>query len=188
MPHRYIAKRLKRFFIYRVLHVDDTPHRIALGVAIGIFVTWTPTIGFQMALTVALAALFRANKLVGVPFVWLSNPLTLVPVYYPSFCLGAWMLGRESTGDDFISALAKAATFTGSWWERVQNWWTATVEFFGPLWLGSIPVALSLGLITYILVYYAVIGYRKHPIHFHHRAQAAAEQSPDTEQSSANDR
>ena len=33
MPHRFVWKRLKNFFIHRVLHVDDTPHRIALGVA-----------------------------------------------------------------------------------------------------------------------------------------------------------
>ena len=52
---RFIANRLKTFFIYRVLHVDDTPHRIALGVAAGIFIAWTPTIGFQMLLTILLA-------------------------------------------------------------------------------------------------------------------------------------
>ena len=62
MPHRYIIRRLRRFFIYRVLHVDDTPHRIALGIAVGIFITWTPTIGMQMILTVLISALVGANK------------------------------------------------------------------------------------------------------------------------------
>ena len=79
---RYGWRRAQRFVKYRILHVDDTPHRIALGVAIGMFVAWTPTIGFQMGLTVLLCALFRANKLVGVPLVWISNPLTIIPVYF----------------------------------------------------------------------------------------------------------
>jgi len=55
MSRWFVGKRLKRFLVHNVLHVDDTPHRIALGVAIAIFVTWTPTIGFQMLLTIALA-------------------------------------------------------------------------------------------------------------------------------------
>ena len=71
MPHRYLIKRFRRWFIYRVLHVDDTPHRIALGVAVGIFVTWTPTIGLQMLLCILISALVGANKFVGLPFVWL---------------------------------------------------------------------------------------------------------------------
>ena len=84
MPLRFLANKIKRFFIYRVLGLNDTPHRIALGLAIGIFVTWTPTIGFQMVLTVVLSTLFRANKFVGVPFVWISNPLTVVAIYGPT--------------------------------------------------------------------------------------------------------
>ena len=74
MPDKFVWKRMASFFVHRVLHVPDTPHRIALGVAIGIFVAWTPTIRFQMVLTVVLAWLLGANKSVGVPFVWISCP------------------------------------------------------------------------------------------------------------------
>ena len=101
MPHRFAWKRLKNFFVHRVLHVDDTPHRIALGVAIGVFVAWTPTIGFQMPLTVALAWLLGANKLFSVPFVWISNPLTFVPIYMPNYLVGRWILGSDVPPPDF---------------------------------------------------------------------------------------
>ncbi|HKI70697.1 MAG TPA: DUF2062 domain-containing protein, partial [Verrucomicrobiae bacterium] len=87
-----MTRRIERFFVYRVLHVDDTPHRIALGVAVGIFVAWTPTVGFQMILTIILATLLRANKLVGIPFVWISNPFTLGVIYYPNYLLGKFIL------------------------------------------------------------------------------------------------
>ena len=36
MPIRFVINRIKRFFIYRVFSLNDTPHRIALGVAAGI--------------------------------------------------------------------------------------------------------------------------------------------------------
>ena len=61
MPIKYAIQTAERFFIYRVLHVDDTPHRIALGVAVGIFVAWTPTVGLHMILTVLLMVSIPAH-------------------------------------------------------------------------------------------------------------------------------
>jgi len=168
IPVRYILKRIKVFFVYRVLHVNDTPHRIALGVAIGMFIAWTPTLGFQMILTILLAALFRANKLVGVPFVWISNPGTLW-LYIPNFFVGKWILGRNCPMPHFFAAMS----VTGSWWgevwvNRIIAWWEATWNVFAPLWLGSIVVGLFLGLATYAAVRHVVVTYRtrrhlKHP-------------------------
>jgi len=95
-------------FVDRVLQVHDTPHRIGLGVATGIFVAWTPTVGFQMALTVALAWLVGANKVVGVPFVWISCPPTYFATYYavvinrrkmPLFHLAAPQEARDAGPD-----------------------------------------------------------------------------------------
>lgn len=161
MPVRYVLNRLKRFFVYRVLHVDDTPHRIALGLAIGIFVTWTPTIGFQMALTVALAWVLRANKAVGVPFVWISNPLTLLPIYWPSYRLGCWLLGGNYDSRRFFDFLAAAAS-PGGFLERLGAFWRSVWLIFWPLWVGSVVVALLLGVLAYFATLYAVIKYRQH--------------------------
>ncbi len=168
MPHRFIARRLKRFFIYRVLHIDDTPHRIALGVAIGIFVTWTPTIGFQMILTVALSTLFKANKFVGVPFVWISNPFTLIPLYGPSYLLGGEILGGHYKWSAFMQACRKAMSAHNGWITKIQAWWTATSSILLPIWLGSIITGLIAALLTYILIHWAVVKYRKH-WHRHHK-------------------
>lgn len=162
MPHRYLIERLKRFLVYRVMHVDDTPRRIAMGLAIGIFVTWTPTIGFQMVLVVALAWLFGANKFVGVPFVWISNPLTALPLYGLNFLVGAWLLPGQYSWADFRTAVIKAVAYRGSVLGRIGAWWRATVDFFLPLWLGSILVGVVLAAITYVLVYRAVVIYRRH--------------------------
>ena len=158
MPHRLIARRLKYFFISRVLRVDDTPRRIALGVAIGIFITWTPTIGFQMILTVALAWLLGANKLVGVPFVWISNPATAWFIYYPNYWVGNKILGGDWPKPDFI----KGMRWNGSWVRTVQTWWTEIYRAIPPLFLGSILMGLMLGAIAYFATYYAVVKYREH--------------------------
>jgi len=176
MPIRYAIRKAEKFFVYRVMHVDDTPHRIALGVAIGIFVAWTPTIGLQMVLTLVLSVLLRANKLVGLPFVWLSNPLTVIPIYYPSYRLGRWMLGSHAAAPDF----EKIFTVEGTWWgeiwlNRIHAWWTASWHAFWPLWLGSLVVATVLGVATYFILYRLIVLYRLRRLHRRERAEHPAE-------------
>ncbi len=162
MPVKMLMRRLKGFFIYRVLHVDDTPHRIALGVAIGIFVTWTPTQGFQMMITLALSWLLKANKLVGVPFVWISNPVTLGAIYYPNFMLGRWLLGAHYEAPKFRHILMVSGdSWIRTWILRVQAWWSATYNVMAPLWLGSLIIGLALGVATYIAIRWTVVAYRK---------------------------
>jgi hypothetical protein len=177
MPLKMVGRRLQAFFIYRVLHVDDRPHRIALGVAIGIFVTWTPTMGFQMLLTLALAWLLGANKLVGIPFVWISNPLTAAPIYYPNFMLGRWLLGGQYEPPKFGRVLlAGGDTFVEAWINRVQAWWEATYHVLAPLWVGSVIIGLVLGAATYVTIRYAVVAYRRARRLRRERRQAAREQ------------
>ncbi|MCD4824837.1 MAG: DUF2062 domain-containing protein [Phycisphaerae bacterium] len=155
---KFIFSRVEQFFVYRVLSLKDTPHRIALGVAIGIFITWTPTIGLQMLLTVALATLLRANKLVGVPFVWISNPLTIFPIYGPSLLLGQWVTGKDIGN---FSVLRKATSFEGGIFGRITAWFGATAEIFTELWIGSLIVALLLGILTYFAMYRMIVVYRR---------------------------
>ena len=38
---RNIIRQIEHFVVYRILHAHDTPHRLALGIALGIFVAWT---------------------------------------------------------------------------------------------------------------------------------------------------
>ncbi len=159
MPYQYLWKRLKYLFIYRVLHVDDTPHRIALGVAIGVFIAWTPSIPLQMLLTFGLAWLLGANKIVGLPFVWISNPLTIIPVYGPNYLIGCWLLGTDFGG---LGALRAAARFDGTWLEVVHHWWTAIWQIFWELWVGSLVVATVLGVLTYFAMYRIVVVYRRY--------------------------
>ena len=157
MPAKAAQDWLKRFVKYRVLHINDTPHRIALGLAIGIFAAWTPAIGLQMALVVLLCWLFRANKIVGLPLVWISNPATVVPIYMPNFILGQWLLGTEKELDFGPFGTG----FQGSWIERVRGWWELTIDVFWPLWVGSLLVGLVLAVGVYFSTYHAVIYYRK---------------------------
>ena len=151
-------ERTRRFCLHSILHADDPPHKLALGIAIGMFVTFTPTIGFQMGIVFFLAWLFRANKLVGVPLVWISNPATLVPVYYPCYWVGCKLMGESVAGTDWITSLVPAPGMT--YLQILQLWGDKLLDIAAPLWLGCIVVGGALGVLSYYISLFFIRSYR----------------------------
>ncbi len=146
-----------RFLFHHVLHADDPPHRLALGIAIGMFVTFTPTIGFQMALTVFFAWLLGANKVVGIVLVWLSNPVTILPIFYFCYRIGHFLVGGERVNWRWWAQLARPPV---GWWASVQFYWERFMHLAAPLWIGSLIVATLVAYAAYYVSYYAICGYR----------------------------
>jgi len=72
----------------------------SLAVALGMFCAFIP-VPFQMLLAATGAILFRVNILVAVPTVWVSNPVTMGPMYYFCYLIGVEILGIEQTDFDF---------------------------------------------------------------------------------------
>jgi uncharacterized protein len=150
-------EKARHFVLHSVLHADDPPSRLALGAAIGIFVTFTPTFGFQMLLVVFAAWLLRANKAVGLPIVWLSNPATAMIIYYPCYVIGRILLDREPIDKQWWSDLQQPPP---GWWPAVDFYWSQLLEVAAPLWLGCLVVAVCTSIPTYYIVYHTICIYR----------------------------
>ena len=58
---------------HRLMMLKDTPHRVAAGFAIGIFIGWLPLVGIQMVIAAGISWMTKANFIASVPGVWLSN-------------------------------------------------------------------------------------------------------------------
>ena len=162
MLRRYARRnwaRLRRFVVHNLLHADDPPHKLALGFAIGMFVTLTPTMGVQMLLVVFLAWLLRANKTVGVPLVWITNPATTIPIYYSLYVVGQRLLGTEHVGWEWWAELAKRPPVEGRW-ETTRFYWEKMLEVAAPLWVGCLVGGLICAALSYVVVYYCVVAYR----------------------------
>lgn len=154
--------RIRRFLALKVLHTDDPPHAIALGVAVGVFVGFLPLVGFQTVIAIAVAALLGANKIVCVPLVWITNPVTMFPIYYGCLRLGqAITPWRTSTTDD-VKRLVDLAN-EGSLLDAA--FWGKLVSFLGSvgveLWVGCIIVALAFGIPAYFATRSSVTSYRE---------------------------
>jgi uncharacterized protein (DUF2062 family) len=93
----YWKKRVKAFY-HRIKTLQGDPHYVAVGMAVGVFIAFTPTIPFHTVLTIALACILRGSKPAAVIGSWINNPLTFPVFYYGSYKVGTFLLGHDIPG------------------------------------------------------------------------------------------
>lgn len=109
--------------------------RSAAGaVAVGLFCAWIP-VPFQMLLASLLAMFFSVNMPLSVALVWLSNPLTMPPLFYGAYRLGAFILQQPLMEFNF---------------ELSYEWIMNALGTIAPaLFLGSIIIACVCSFVGY---------------------------------------
>ena len=66
-------------------------YSVSWAVSVGLFVAFIP-VPFQMLLAAAGAIVIGCNLPIAVAFVWVSNPITLAPLFFAAYKFGAWLL------------------------------------------------------------------------------------------------
>lgn len=169
----YAWRRIRHIVIHKVLHADDTPHRIATGVGVGLFVACSPLMGLHMLLALVGTMLLRGNRAVSVMAAWVSNPITFAPIMAFNWIVGHAVLPRSevATGHEvrilIRQMIGKAEglvpmirhVFTEEFWSAVMG---LVGKLGAELWIGSVLVGLLAGLFGYLLTYRGVIWRRAH--------------------------
>ncbi|SFV81508.1 FIG01199889: hypothetical protein [hydrothermal vent metagenome] len=106
---------------------------ISKAFAVGLFCAFTP-VPFQMILAAPAAVIFSANLPLSVALVWITNPLTIPPIYYACYKLGAWILDVGIEKDFTMSLEYLGETFSIIW---------------QPLLLGSLIVSVVSAFVGY---------------------------------------
>jgi len=132
-------KRICRYFYYRFIRLQASPEVMAQGVALGLFISTTPTFGFQTVIALFLAALFRVSKLCAVLAVQFTNALTAPFIYAGTYYLGAFFLGRPAQQNPFDDFSFKALIELGP-------------SVFSSLWVGGVLLGIVLGIMGYFMV------------------------------------
>ena len=96
IPDHNVIKQHKNLqFLGDKLHDPNLWHlnrrSVAMAFAVGLFGAWIPTPG-QMAIAAIGAFYFRANLPISVGLVWLTNPVTMPPLFYFAYQVGLSVL------------------------------------------------------------------------------------------------
>jgi uncharacterized protein len=114
MPHPEMIKQHKNLqFLGEKLHDPNLWHlnrrSVATAFAIGLFFAWVPT-PTQMAMAAIAALYFRGNLPISVGLVWITNPITMPPLFYFAYRVGLSVLNMPS-GEFSLDAI-----FSGDMW------------------------------------------------------------------------
>lgn len=148
-----------RALIRSLLQVDDTPHSIALGSAIGMWISLTPTGGIQMALVMLVAFLtapfFRWNRLAAILMTYVSNPITAIPIFWISYQVGRLFVGGDVTFED-LKRIVTPTTET-SFWEQFKQFCYLLGK---PFLIGNLVFATVSAVATYPAVLWFLRKFR----------------------------
>ncbi|WP_020679739.1 DUF2062 domain-containing protein [Marinobacterium rhizophilum] len=151
MPRKLIKKYMPnehRFRTHRSLswlgdHIHDpnlfhlTRKSVSRAAMVGIFCAFMP-IPLQMLAAAIIAVVARSNLPISVGLVWLTNPLTMPPVFYFTYLIGSQILGAPVKHVAFeFSLQTLGAEISAVWW---------------PLLLGSVICGVVFSLLGYAAV------------------------------------
>lgn len=132
-------------FIKKILRTKDSPKKIALGLAIGVFWGIAPTFGFAILFSLPTAFLFKGNRLAAILGTFANNPLTFPFVYASGIKIGQLILKTTPVPLSLEFFKVESLLSVGK-----------------SLLVGSIFLAIGLATLTYFLALQIIIRYRAH--------------------------
>lgn len=109
---------------------------ITRGVAVGLFWGFIP-MPMQMLAVMATTPFLRFNVPIAISMVWLSNPITMPPMYYMEYLTGNFLLGREGIDDI----------------ELTMSWFTENFDdILVPLYVGTAFYSIVVTGIIYVVL------------------------------------
>ena len=120
LPQRGWGRAIE-YLGHRVRRLPDSPHRIAFGLAIGVFASFSPFFGAHLLLAAGLAKLLRANIVASLIGTFVGNPLTFPFIAAVSLGLGRRILGYGASGHDFERLTHSFALAASGLWSSLMS-------------------------------------------------------------------
>ena len=141
-PHHDTIRNHKHLRMFgRLLHDPNLWHMnrrsVSGAFAVGLFWASIP-IPFQMVTAAATAIPARVNLPISAALVWISNPITMPPMFYFNYLVGTWILGEPVQKVAFEMNMDSIA-------ESILQIWQ-------PLYLGSLLVGVVCALLGYCVM------------------------------------
>lgn len=114
-----------------------TRYSVSMAFLVGMFLAFFPIPG-QMILAAIFAFWIRCNLPIAVALVWITNPITIPPIFFATYTLGAWIL--DTPAIDFSSM------FSWEWLEAEFD------HLWKPLLLGSLAAGSFFSITSYTII------------------------------------
>jgi uncharacterized protein (DUF2062 family) len=167
-PHRWHHEHS-----LKLLAIRDTPEAIAGGVAIGIFIGFTPLVGLKTALTILLAWLTGSNIIAAVIASAAHDVfLPLMPVIFRwEYDVGFWLLSHPHQWPPPLTWTHGEEHFWRHWIRFFTNW--STFSAVGkPTLVGSVVCSAPFALLSYMFTQRLVARHQR-------KKHAQAQPEPD---------
>ena len=131
-------KGIRRFWNEDILRSQESPHKKAAAIALGIFVGISPFWGLHTMLVFLLAAIFKLNKVSAFVFSNISIPPFIPIIVYFSYQIGSIITGNGISFDLNISQIHSSAEIFEGLWQYI---------------IGSLALAVIMSFLTWIVFY-----------------------------------
>jgi uncharacterized protein (DUF2062 family) len=135
-----MVRRAALSFAKRLVALDDTPERIALAFAVGVFLAFSPLLGLHTFLALCCGFLFGLNRVALLVGVFVNNPWTLVPIYAAGNYLGGLLIGFP---DFSLPSLATIGRL--EFWLQLFDQWRLLM----PMMVGSTILSVVAAIVSY---------------------------------------
>lgn len=122
--------------LIKLARIQSEPDAIGRGMALGLFIGFTPTFGFQMILAIAFAFLLRQNKIATFIGVFITNPVTAPFIYGLEYEVGRMLLGYPALQHHHL---------------HYEELLSMGAQFAVPLLLGCLVLGIPFSIIGYSL-------------------------------------
>ena len=128
-----------------LLHVDDTPHRIALAFGLGVWIAFFPILGIHTGMALLIAFGFRLSRAAILLGAYINNPWTIAPLFTAGTLVGCAVLGVPPKG---LTAIEW--NLTG--WAFYESLLQTLRPFLWPFVLGNTLLGVAVGAVCYGLL------------------------------------
>ena len=147
--------RSVNYVLLRINRLSGSAHTIALGCAVGIFVSFTPFMGFHFLVAGFLAYLVGGNLLASALGTFFGNPITFPFIWASAFKFGHWILGNQ-VGTFKVGELLDV--FSQGLFYAINN---AYEMYIKPMFIGGAPLGFIVAFFGYFIIRNLVEKYQK---------------------------
>ena len=138
--------RLFKFLKYKILRLKDLPEPIAVGLAWGAAVSFTPLLGFHIIICFLGTYIMKGNLLAAAAGTIIGNPWTFPIFFFISYKLGCIFYENNIINFEI----------------NISFWMENFEQIFIPTLIGSIPLSIFAWIITYRVSKFFLLKNRKY--------------------------